>query len=199
MTNFNERSFKMGKFETISQLLDPINIVEKVEGVHDTARGRYFIESPTVNTYKEYEEQLVGYVDHSHKQVFNGATLSPEMLLDKAKRLLETKMPFKDGAYQAMSGQNGGLIGIFNIISDAFKAEHRKAYFEYIIDEHIDPLSYPDIVKVMADLQKKLIAFSPKDYKFVQPESMAADYRTLLWDYINQIGHYKNIWKYSSY
>jgi hypothetical protein len=187
------------KFDTISQLLDPNSMFENVEGVHDTARGRYIIQSPKVNTYKEYENKVVQYVDHIHKQVFNGGTLSPEMLLDKARKLLDSSTGFKNGAFIALSGRDGGLIKVFNEISDAFKAEHRKAFFEYIIDEHIDPLSYPEVVKVMTSLQQKIMAFSPQGYKFIEPQSMAADYRALLWDYINQLGNYKNIWKYPSY
>ena len=153
------------KFDTISQLLDPNSMFENVEGVHDTARGRYIIQSPKVNTYKEYENKVVQYVDHIHKQVFNGGTLSPEMLLDKARKLLDSSTGFKNGAFIALSGRDGGLIKVFNEISDAFKAEHRKAFFEYIIDEHIDPLSYPEVVKVMTSLQQKIMAFSPQGYK----------------------------------
>ncbi len=201
MTDFKEGRFKMGKlknkFETISQILDPRSMVENVEGVHDTARGRYSIQSPKVGSYKEYEDAVVHYVDHIHREVFNGATLSPEMLLQKAKGLLDNSMGFKAGAFLALSGKDGGLIKIFNEISDAFKAEHRKAYFEYIIDEHINPLSFQEIVQVMSDLQDKIMAFSPRGYQYIQPQSMAADYRTLLWDYINQLGNFKNIWDYT--
>jgi hypothetical protein len=197
MTDFNERNFKMGKFETISQLLDPRKMVENVESVHDTARGRYSIQSPKVDTYKEYEDAVVHYVDHIHREVFNGATLSPEMLLQKAKGLLDSSMGFKNGAVLALTGKDGGLIKIFNEISDAFKAEHRKAYFEYIIDEHIDPLSFNEIVKVMTDLQDKIQAFSTQGFKYVEPNSMAADYRNLLWDYINQLGNFKNLWDHT--
>jgi hypothetical protein len=197
MTDFKEGNFKMGKFEIISQILDPINMVKNVEGVHDTARGRYSIHSPKVNSYKEYEDAVVHYVDHIHRGVFNGATLSSEMLLHKAKGLLDQSMGFKNGAFIALSGKDGGLIKIFNEISDAFKAEHRKAYFEYIIDEHINPLSFQEVVSVMTDLQDKIMAFSPQVYKYIQPESMAADYRSLLWDYINQLGNFKNLYDYS--
>jgi hypothetical protein len=185
------------KFEMISQILDPINMVKNVEGVHDTARGRYSIQSPKVDSYKEYEDAVVHYVDHIHKEVFNGGTLSPEMLLNKAKGLLDSSMGFKNSAFLALSGRDGGLIKIFAEISDAFKAEHRKAYFEYIIDEHIDPLSFQEVVQVMSDLQDKIQAFSPQGYQYIQPESMAADYRNLLWDYINQLGNFKNIWDYT--
>ena len=59
-----------------------------------------------------------------------------------------------------------------------------------------DPLSFDDVVEVMKDLKERLIDFSPPAFAYVQPESMAGDYRNYIRQYYYALTQHKNLWKY---
>ena len=182
-------------FQNIMQHLHPRVIIEKVELQHDTARGSYRLQSSIARSYAEFEQVIIDYANH-HMSIVLGVTMPPDMLLAKARNFLDSSCGFKEAAYIALSGSNGGLVYVLNQISEGFKQEAKRAYFDYILDSFIDPLSFEEITAVMAELKDRLGAFSPQPIAYASTAAMAADYKAILWNYIDSLTKYKNLWQY---
>ncbi len=186
----------MPRFQDIMQHLHPKVIIEKVELPHDTARAKYALPSSIASSHSEFEKIIINYTDHHMKEVFNGSTLPPDHLLSKAQNFLERTANLKQSIFTGLSGTDGGMHTVLNNIAEAFKSEAKQAYFVYVIDTFIDPLSFAEVVEVMRDLKGRLGGYSPQPFAYIQAESMAGDYKDILWQYINSLGQYKNLWQY---
>ncbi len=185
----------MGRYQDVMRHLHPKVIIEKVELPHDTARGKYSLNSSIAHSYLEFENIMINYLTHHMNEVF-GNSLPPDFLLAKAKKFLEPIGGFKNAVYIGLSGTNGGMINILNNLSDGFKNEAKKAYFDYVIDAFIDPLSFQEVVEVMRELKDKISNYSPQSFAYIEPEAMAANYEEILWSYIESLSKYKNLWTY---
>jgi hypothetical protein len=186
----------MARLEDIMRHLHPKVVIEKVDVQHDTARGKYPLKSTIVPSHAAFEKEIINYTDHHMKEVFNGSTLPPDILLGKAQNYLEQTGGIKQAIFLGLSGQDGGMGTVLNNIAQGFREESRKSYFEFVINSFTDPLSFVDIVELMSDLKEKLIDFSPPAFAYVQPESMAADYRNYIKQYYFALTQHKNLWKY---
>ncbi|MBT6562762.1 MAG: hypothetical protein HON76_09565 [Candidatus Scalindua sp.] len=186
----------MSRFQDVMQHLHPKVIIEKVDLPHDTARAKYALPSSIARSHSEFEKIIINYTDHHMKEVFNGNTLPPDLLLAKAQHYLEFSANLKQSIFTGLSGTDGGMHTVLNNIAEAFKMEAKKAYFVYVIDTFIDPLSFTEVVEVMRDLKGRLGGYSPQPFAFIQAESMAGDYQDILWQYISSLGQYKNLWQY---
>jgi Mn-containing catalase len=118
------------------------------------------------------------------------------MLLHKARQILNSAGGYDNAVFTALSGTTGGMTKVLNDLAEGFKQEARKAYFDYVVDTFIDPLSFGEIVAVMADLQSCLSGYYPQPFSFTQPEAMAANYKQILWQYMESLTMYKNLWAY---
>ncbi len=74
--------------------------------------------------------------------------------------------------------------------------EAKQAYFTYVVNTFIDPLSFPDTVELMRELKQKIGAYAPQSFGFIEPEAMASNYKEILWKYIESLTKYKNLWAY---
>lgn len=186
----------MSKYTDIMKYLNPKNIIEKTELPNDTARGKYVLKSSIAKSYQEFEQIVIDYMDFHCRQIYNGGSLPPELLRDKADKFLQKMGGLSDSAaYQALSGTDGGMVSILNQLSEKFKEEMKRAYFEYVITTYINPLNFDEMVELMAEFKSKLLNYSPQSFGYIEPAAMAVNYKTIIWNYIDSLTKYKNLWK----
>jgi hypothetical protein len=137
----------------------------------------------------------INYLDH-HMSHTMGGSLPADHLLHKARQILDGTGDFENAVFIGLSGTDGGMNNVLNNLCEGLKQEARKAYFDYILDAFIDPLSFEEFVEVMSELQNCLSGYSPQPFSFIQPEAMAANYRQILWQYMESLSRYRNLWAY---
>ena len=185
----------MSKYDDVMQHLHPRVIIEKVETPHDAARGKYVLRNPVVRSYQEFEAVIIDYMDHHMKELY-GNSLPPDLLLAQARELLEQAEGFENMAYTALSGAQGGIGYVLNNLAESYKHRHKKAYFEYIMDTYIDQLDFGQVVELCREFQSRLSGFSPQPFSYIPPEQMAGDFKKILWNYIDSLTRYRNLWVY---
>jgi len=185
----------MGKYDDIMQHLNPRVIIEKTEIPHDNARASCTLQSSIVGSYSEFEDLVIAYVAYHMQETF-GSAPPPEFCLFTARKFLESSVGFDNAVFMGLSGTDGGMPGVLNQLCEEFKKEAKQAYFVYILDHYISPLSFPDIVEVMQELKDKIGAYSPQSFGYVSAEQMAGNYKEILWGYIESLTRYRNIWSY---
>jgi hypothetical protein len=175
--------------------LDPRVVIEKTEIPHDNARASCTLQSSTVKDHPEFEELIIAYVAHHTEQIYSMA-YPPDICLTRARSFLDNSIGFDNAVFMAMSGSEGGMNTVLNNICDGFKQEAKQAYFRYTIDQFIDPLTFEQVVEVMTEFKQSLGGYSPESFGYISPEQMAGNYRDILWNYINSLTRYRNLWAY---
>ena len=186
----------MGKFNQIMEHLNPRVIIEKTEVPHDNARAQFSMRESTVESHREFETCLISYVAH-HTQETLGMALPPELCLDKARKYLENSIGYEEAVFIALSGTEGGMPHCLNQVNNGFKRDGKQAWFSYILSEFIDPLSFEDVVGVMTEFKERIGSYAPNSFGFISPEQMAGNYRDIIWNYVDSISRYRNLWNYS--
>lgn len=185
----------MPKYQQIMRHLNPKVVIAKTIVPHDTARGKYMLNSSVVRSYLEFEKVIIDYTAKHMQETLGGAP-PIDFVLHRARTFLEASLGWDNSVFIGMSGTDGGMQLVLNKICDGFKEEAKKSYFMYIIDSFVDPLDFQDVVELMRELKAKIGAYSPQSFNYIEPEAMAAHYREILWSYIDSLTKYKNLWKY---
>ena len=185
----------MPVYDDLMVHLNPRVIIERTEMPHDLARAGVTLQSTVVGSYREFEDTIIGYVGHHMEQTL-GNHPPPEFCLDKGRKFIDSSLGWDNAVYLSLSGAEGGIANVLNQVCDGFKKEAKQAYFQYILDRFIDPLSFEDIVELMEALKGKLSEYSPESFNYVSAAQMATHYREILWSYIESLGRYRNIWTY---
>ncbi len=185
----------MGKYQDVMRHLHPKAIIEKTEIPNDNARAGCTLQSSIVGNYAEFENNLIAYVAYHTEKVF-GSAPPPEFCLDKARKFLESSIGFDNAVFVALSGTDGGMPHILNQLNDGFKKEAKQAYFTYVVNTFIDPLNFEETVQLMRELKQKIGSYSPQSFGYIEPEAMAAHYKEILWNYIDSLTRYRNLWAY---
>ena len=185
----------MSRFADIMLHLNPRVIIEKTEAPHDRIRGSITLESSIVGSYREFEDIIIAYTSY-HMQQTLGNFPPNDYALDKARKFLDASIGFDNSVFMGMSGSEGGMYNVINQICDGFKQEARQAYFSYIVDTFIDPLSFTETVELMREFKARLGAYSPQSFGYVSPEQMASNYKAILYNYIESLTRYRNQWAY---
>lgn len=185
----------MGRFNDIMEHLCPKVVIEVCEEPHDTARGCYALDSSIAGSYREFERVVIDYMGH-HQRIVMGMAMPPDLILDRASSYLDSVGGLKNAAFIGLSGSQGGMVHVLNQLSEGFKAESKRAYFTYIVDSFCEPLAFEQIVEVMREFKETLGAYSPQSFSYISPEAMAADYKSILWAYIDALTKHTNLWAY---
>jgi len=185
----------MSKYSELMKQLDPRLIIQKTEIPFDNARAQYSMPGSTIRSFKEFEQIVVNYAQHVNV-AWVGQSFPPEYCLDKARKFLDSSIGFDNAVHIGMSGAEGGMPSVLNYITEGFKQEAKQAYFRYTVDQFIDPLSFEQVVGFMAEFKRQLGSYSPESFNYISPEAMAVNYRDHLWNYINSLTKYKNLWAY---
>lgn len=185
----------MPKFQNIMQHLHPKVIIEKCDLPHDTARGKYVLQSSIVRNHMEFENTIIDYV-RFHMNELYGFSPPPDQALFRARQFIDSSLGFDNAVFIGLSGTEGGMPNILNQICEGFKKEAKSAYYTYIIDTYIDFLNFAEIVEVMREFKAGLGGYSPLSTTYIEPEAMAGHYKEILWSYIEGLTKYKNLWTY---
>ena len=175
--------------------LNPRTILKKTQIPHDNARASVTLQYSTVSNYHEFEDLSIAYVSH-HTYMILGTALPPELCLDKARKFLDQSIGWDNAVYIAMSGDDGGMPNVLNQINDGFKNEAKSAYITYFVDKHIDALDFSQVVGVMSEIKERIRVYSPESFQYISPEQMSANYRDILWKYIDSVSRHRNLWDY---
>jgi hypothetical protein len=121
-------------------------INKKVLMPHDIAREAYKARAMRVPDYREFKEQIEAYIRYHHQAVGEG-TPSPEMAFAEAKRILDGVFgedPFQEGytvaLQQAVTGEEGGMRAILNVLADQLKRQALNSYKDWIFEMYVDRL-----------------------------------------------------------
>lgn len=183
-------------FQEIMAHLNPMIIIEICEAPFDQARNECSLNSSQVVGFEEFVSILIAFVSYVMEKVF-GAAPPPEFALDKARKFLDTSIGYENAVFIAISGSEGGIYKIMDEIIRKFKEEQKRNYFYYILDTHINPLSFEQIRDLMQELKDKLSVYSPESFNnYVSAESMVRDYKEIIWSYMDSLSRYRNLWAY---
>jgi hypothetical protein len=185
----------MGKFDDIMNLVSPKPFIAHTEVPHDNARESFVQPNSIVASHEEFQGVLIAYVTH-HMDLLFGSHPPPEFCLIKARDFLESSDGYDNAVFIAMSGTKGGINYVLNLINEQFKAEAKQAYFTYVMNEYVDPLNFDDITDLMREFKQKLGGYAPNAFNFITPESMASNYRQIIWNYIESLTNYRNLWSF---
>ena len=185
----------MGKFQDVMYYLHPQVIIQKVETPHNAARGKYVLRSPVVSGAQEFDNVIIDYMDH-HLRELHGNSLSPDLLMAQAHELLEQAEGFDNLRFIALSGANGGIGYVLNVLAEAYKKRHKKAYFTYVMNTYIDELNPSQVLELCREFKDRLSGFSPQPFSYISPEAMAADFKAMLYRYIDTLTQHRNLWQY---
>ena len=188
----------MGTFDDIMSILTPERIIQVTQIQHDDARGRFGISSPLVKSYAEFVQRITAYVIYHQQAAFGGPPMPPDMAWGKAGQILEKL--FKGGINAAvmtgLSGDQGGMRFILDTICEGYKQESENNYITFILDSYLDPLDFDQIVQAMTEFKATLSQYAPASFKAIDPAGMAADYNTVVRQYIQSLRQYGNLRKY---
>lgn len=186
----------MSRADDLVRLLHPRVLIQRTEEPFDTALGMFTLKSSTVKSYHEFEGMLIAYMDHVEQRMGN-ASYPPHRLIDKARRFLTALLgSYEEAVFLAMSGAKGGCMYVLSVINEGYKQEEKAALVEYVINTYIDPLDFDQAVEVMEGLRGKLAAYCPQPFAFIKPETMAANYKDVIKQYVESVSQYKNLWQY---
>jgi hypothetical protein len=187
----------MSRLKEMDADLNPRRILEMTQIPHDKARASVTLQKTTVSTFPEFEDTMIAYVSH-HTRIILGTSLPPELCLDKARRFLDQSIGWENSVYISMSGDEGGIPFVLNQINDAFKSESKSAYISYFVDRHIDAFNFPQVIEVMKSIKERIGAYSPESFSYISTEQMAANYKDIIWRYIDSVSRHRNLWDYYS-
>jgi len=185
----------MAIFDDVFKLLNPREILKKVDEPNNTARGQYALPCSVVRSYQEFQDTCFDYLEH-HMQATLGVSLNPIHLMSKMNTYLRGDDGIQNAAYLAMSGADGGMNKVLDMLCQGFVQEQKQSYFNYVLNNYIDPLSFEDKLDFMTEFKDKLGGYAPGPFQFVHPAAMVDDYRSVIWNYIESITNYRNIWQY---
>ena len=185
----------MSRYDDVMEHLNPRVVIEQCEFPHDTARGSYVLESSIAGSYQEFESIVINYMEH-HQNIVHGLAMPHDLILHKARQYLESAGGYKNAAFIGLSGSDGGMNFVLNQLNEGFKNETKQAYFNYVIDKFIEPLSFEQIVDVMREFKARLSAYAPVSFNYISPEAMSVDYKEILWKYIDALTKHRNLWAY---
>ncbi|MCK5707044.1 MAG: hypothetical protein KAI43_05275 [Candidatus Aureabacteria bacterium] len=185
----------MSKFDDVMRHLNPKVIIEKTEIPHDTIRAKYVLKSSIVSSYREYENIIIDYIAF-HSKALNNYPFSPDICLHEADKYLKKLGGLEKACYIGTSGADGGMPYILNLLNDGFKATAREAYFRFILNSFVTPHNFDETIELMQGLKDKLSAYSPYSFQYFSAAAMTADYKSIIWNYIDSLAQYKNIWKF---
>ena len=182
----------MTSFQEIIQYLHPDVILQLCDIPNDEARACYPIERITVSNYREFEDAILDYIKHHTEKVY-GTACNDIVALSIAQNVLG-ELPRQ--AFVGLSGADGGITSLFNKINDDFKKTFKKNYFQLVMNELIDPLIPEEKIALMQEFKEHLSEYAPSSFDYLSAEAMGADYRNIIWQYLEGLARFRNLYRY---
>lgn len=187
----------MGIFTNLMKELEPDMILKKTHHEHDHIRGRYVVKSPIVRSYNEFCQEVIKYYQFHFSAVF-GIPPYDDLALAKAREFLEKgfKGGWENAVMCGLSGDSGGMRYICDSICEGFMHESEQAYIAYILDTHLDPLDFRQLMELMREFKATLLNYAPASFQAMPVAVLAADYRGIIRQYIESLRRYSNLRKW---
>ena len=115
----------MPKYQQIMRYLNPKTVIAKTVVPHDTARGKYLLNSSIVRSYLEFENVIIDYTTKHMRETLGGAP-PIDFVLHRARGFLEASLGWDNSVFIGMSGIDGGMHLVLNKICGGFKEEPAK-------------------------------------------------------------------------
>jgi hypothetical protein len=161
----------MSVLDDILNELEERLLAERVTIRHDEARMRYPLKSIIVANANEMLREAGNYYAYHYAAVVApGAQFSPAEAEGKAKALIEgelrrTGKTILNAVADAKGGQNSGMAGIFNLMSDGLRDESLENYIESVFTKYVDMESWVARESVMHEFLTR--------YGHILPPAMA--------------------------
>jgi len=183
----------MVDYGSLARALDQQTIADKVTSPHDAARAGYPVECNRTATFEEFIEAVTRYyIYHYEKCVAPGARLDAGQARSKVKQLLESRLHRGEGDIltyfaRARDGLEGGLRVVLDTIAEALRAQAVADYVRDVFDRHVGPQSWEDKVELLRQFMKANRYHLPTTIHADQPERYAAEYYSLVNDFLHSI------------
>jgi hypothetical protein len=172
--------------------LHPQIIAEVCDIPNDEARAQYAIQRIRVRDYREFQRAILDYLKFHSAKVY-GQPFNDINAMAFAQEALGS---LPNVAYIGLSGDQGGMMGLFTKCAEEFKKKFRQNYYQLVLNEMVDPLDPDQKIALMADFKQHMERYAPSHFSYMSAEAMAADYRGILWQYIEAIGRHVNLYRY---
>lgn len=191
----------MSSIDSLIQALDERTIAQRVGRKHDDARVRYRLDSSTVPSWKEFEDQIGGYYSYHYAQCVSvGGRLDPGDARSRAKELLEREYRRKRGDIvaaftDARDGVNGGLREVLDILAEGLKAEAIQRYVRNCFDSHVPPPDFESKVEYIRELFERLGPHLAGSVQLDRPERYAREYQTVIEAYVEGLRQTSSVFR----
>jgi len=161
----------------ILEMLDEENIAKAIHVPHVIAREQYKLQKFTVNDYKEFTKEVGRYYAYQLAAT-GGNKMLAWMAEGEAIKILNNLFGQVGGAkgacQMAKNATNGGLKFIIDKIYDWIVRNQTELYMNHILDTQISPMSWPDQIEVMRQMQSQ---FGIQGKPMKSPTELAAEYK----------------------
>lgn len=176
----------MNELQQILRGLNERELALAVSKKHDDARGEYSIRGVTVGSYSDFERVIADYYAyHFSTCIAPGAKLPAFEAKQRAKELLAEEyrrhgLTVHNACEDAISGVNGGLRHILDLICDGLKRESEYRYAEQLFDTYVEANGFEGKVEIIRQLLAHYPTILSDTVNPRRPEAQANDYKLLV-------------------
>jgi len=151
--------------------LDELYIVKNITKKHYEARNKFSDREMTVPDDTEFDNMIAEYYNYQYSRCISGGSDLPRSIsAGEAKKRIERKYKSKgldmlNAYYDGKNGENGGMFGIYDIISNALIEEAKEHHIRDVIARFIQPSNFDEKVAIIKEI-----------FKWIGPEKHYIDY-----------------------
>jgi hypothetical protein len=174
------------EIEQILEGLDERRLAQEVGRAHDYARESFRIGALVVSDFREFSQVIGAYVRHHHAVCFGGGELPDFQAQEIGKEFISEhykerlRLTLNSACEDAITGTNGGLRSILDVICDAFKRQSEYRYAESVFDRFVSPNDYADRVEIVRQIMERFRFVFPPSIMERRPEEFASNYKTII-------------------
>ena len=154
--------------------------------VHDAARAGYPLRSNRVTDDREFARGVGDYYNyHIAACLTGGSRMSPMEAEGRAKEILAAEgrrhgRTVLNYYHDALSGTNGGLRMVLDVIADHLKAESVEHYIRVTLDRHIAPSDPAAKEELLRQIAARYGAHIGSAFDASRPEFYASSYEQIV-------------------
>lgn len=148
---------RKANIDKLTQMLSSEQHAKAYEVVIVEAPCSFSLPTIMVSSMEEFIGTCARFCAHCAKQVMPTADPKPEWAWNAAIRILSDSYPGGlAAAYaDAKEGDNGGMHGVLDAISDALLEQRAEEYFQYALHECVDTMDPDDVLALTTQLLDK--------------------------------------------
>ena len=149
-------------FEAIYNALDEDTVAREASKPHDEARIRFYLKCNTVSGWHELRSTLTTYTKHhvAACRILGGVVSDGEaesMAMDFLEREYRRRgQDVSDICHDAVTGLNGGMHALLNIICEGFRTQSTDRYVRHVFRAAIDPRNFEERLEIIRQLVSRL-------------------------------------------